>query len=98
MILFVLAISLLFLFLFCVVNIIFVLNKDKILNKFDNKYIKYYIKYQLFLANLSLIYAPILIFAGLLVLIHGFYFLITHQIPYDSLDIDLHKYISSKNK
>ena len=75
----------------------FVLNKDKILNKFDNKFIKLYIKYQSFLAKLSLIYVPIIIIIGLFTLAHGFYFLITHQIPYYCLDIDLHTYISTSN-
>ena len=76
----------------------FVLNKDKILNKFDNKFIKLYIKYQSFLAKLSLIYLPVFILVGLLILCHGFYFLIKYQIPYESLNIDLHTFVSSKYK
>lgn len=95
-ILFVLVISLIFLFLFYIINNIIILNKDKILSRFENKYIKYYLKYQSFLVHLSLIYLPILIVIGLLVLTHGLYFLITHQIPYESLGVDLHSYVSSK--
>ena len=95
-ILFVLVISIIFLYLFLIINITLILNKDRILNKFNNKYIKYYIKYQTFLAKLSLIYVPILMLSGLLVLTHGLYFLITHQIPYESLNMDLHFYTSSK--
>ena len=64
------------LFIFYIINNLFILNKDKILNKFDNKFIKLYIKYQSFLAKLSLIYLPIFILVGLLILCHGFYFLI----------------------
>ena len=97
-ILFVLVISLILLFIFYIINNLFLLNKDKIINKFDNKFIKLYIKYQLFLAKLSLIYLPIFILVGLLILCHGFYFLIKYQIPYESLNIDLHTYISSKSK
>ena len=97
-ILFILVISLILLFLFYIINNMFVLNKDKILNKFDNKFIKLYIKYQSFLAKLSLIYLPVFILVGLLILCHGFYFLIKYQIPYESLNIDLHTFVSSKYK
>jgi hypothetical protein len=96
MILFVLVLSLIFLFIFYIINNIIILNKDKILSKFENKYIKIYIKYQTFLAKLSLIYVPIFILLGLIVLAHGLHFTITHQIPYDSLGIELHTYVSSK--
>ena len=95
-ILFILVISLILLFLFYLFNNIIVLNRDKILSKFNNKYILYFIKYQLLLAKFSTIYAPILIIIGLLVLSHGLYFLIVNQIPYEYLDIDLHTYVSSK--
>ena len=98
MILFVLVISLILLFIFFLVNNIFYLNKDKILNKFENKFVKLYVKYQSFLAQLSLIYLPMLIIIGLFVLAHGLYFLITHQIPFDCLDIDLHSFVTSKKK
>ena len=95
-ILFVLVISLLFLFIFYLVNVIILLNKDKILSRFNNKYITFYIKYQLFLAKIATIYAPILILIGLITLCHGLYFLIKYQIPYGSLNIDLHTFIPSK--
>ena len=49
-ILFVLVISLIFLFLFYIINNLIILNKNKILSKFNNKYVKFYLKYQLFLA------------------------------------------------
>jgi hypothetical protein len=91
---FILVISLIFLFIFYIINNIFILKKDQILNKFINKYIKFYIQYHSFFAKLSLIYLPILILIGLLILTHGFYFLMIHKIPYDSLDIDLHTDVS----
>ena len=96
--LFILVISLISLFIFYIINIIFLFNKDKILNKYNNKYIKFYIKYQSFLAKLSLIYLPLIILFGLILLSHGLFFLITHQIPYESLNINLHTYISFYNK
>ena len=67
-------IGLTLLFIFYIINILFILNKDKILNKFDSKFIKLYIKYQSFLAKLSLIYLTTLNLAGQLVLCHGFDF------------------------
>jgi len=91
---FILVISLIFLFIFYIINNIFILKKDQILNKFIKKYIKFYIQSHSFFAKLSLIYLPILILIGLLILTHGFYFLMIHQIPYDSLYIDLHTDVS----
>ena len=96
-ILFVLVISLILLFIFYIVNIIFIFNKDRLLNKVNNKVIRFYLKYQTILAKFSLFYLPVIILFELILLAHGFYFLITHQIPYDTLGIDLHIYISSKN-
>jgi hypothetical protein len=95
-ILFILLISIIILILFYFINIIFLFNKEKIINRFNNKIITFYIKYQSFLAKLALIYLPIFILLGLLVLFHGLYFLITHQIPYEQLGVDLHTYITFK--
>jgi hypothetical protein len=94
-VLLIMCISTILLFIVFIFNIIFLLNKDKIIKKFDNKFITFYIKYQAFFSRLSLIYIPILIFTGLLSLCHGLHWLTTHQIPYESLDIDLHQFISS---
>ena len=95
MLLLILVLSIISLFLFYIINVIFILNKDKIINRFNNKYIKLYLKYQAFLAKISLIYAPLLILFGLFVLAHGLTFLFTHQIPYMDLGIDLHTYVSN---
>ena len=43
-ILLVLVFSLILLFIFFIINNIFILNKDKIINRFDNKFIKFYLK------------------------------------------------------
>jgi hypothetical protein len=95
-ILFVLLISIILLFIFFVANIYFLLYKDKLINKVDNKIFTFYIKYQSFFAKFSLIYLPIIIIFALLVLGHGLYFLITHQIPFEVLGIDLHTFIGKK--
>lgn len=79
------------------INLLFLLNKDKINKYFNNKYFSYYIKYQAFLAKLTLLYLPIFIALGLFTICHGLLWLITHQIPYNALDIDLHQFIPSKD-
>lgn len=96
-ILFILCISIILLFIFFIFNLIFLLNKDKIIKKFNNKLIIFYIKYQVFLSWITLFFIPILIFISLLTLCHGLHWLITNQIPYENLEIDLHKFISSSN-
>lgn len=35
---------------------------------------------------------------GLSILAHGFYFLITHPLPVESLNVDLHTYLDSNSK
>jgi hypothetical protein len=94
-ILLILSISIVFLFIVFIFNVIFLLNKDRIIKKFDNKFISLYVNYQSFFSKITLFYVPILIFIGLFTLCHGLHWLITNQIPYHSLDIDLHKYVSS---
>ena len=94
-ILFIMCISIVLLFIFFIINIIFILNIDKIKNRFDNKIIRLYINYQAFFSRISLIYAPIFILFSLITLSHGLHWLITHQIPYNSLGTDLHQYIST---
>jgi len=92
-ILFILCISIILLFIFFIFNLIFLLNKDKIIKKFDNKFFTFYIKYQAFLSKITLFYIPIFILTGLFTLWHGLYWLVTNQIPYEKLDIDLHIFI-----
>ncbi len=54
--------------------------------------------------NISLCYPGLLyyiylflgLFIGLFTLSHGLHWLVTHQIPYDCLEVDLHKYISNE--
>ena len=96
-ILFILCISIVLLFIVFIFNLIFLLNKDKIINKFNNKIISFYVKYHAFLSKITLFYIPIFIFIGLFTLCHGLHWLITNQIPYESLDVDLHKFISTRS-
>lgn len=91
--LFIVVISLtILMILFTVINI-FLQNKEFILNRFDNKLIKFYIKYQILLGKISIITLPILILFGLLELAFGLHYLITHPIPFDELPVDLHTFI-----
>ncbi len=78
-------------------NIVIILNKDKIINRFNNRYIVWYIKYQVILSKITLFYFPLLLLTGLFTLCHGHYWLITHQIPYFDIDTDLHQYVSSSS-
>jgi hypothetical protein len=94
-ILFILCISIILLIIVFIFNLIFLLNRDKIIKKFDNKFITFYVSYQAFFSWITLFVIPIFIFTGLFTLCHGLHWLITNQIPYESLDIDLHKFISS---
>ena len=94
LILFIMCISIILLFIFFIFNLIFLLNKDKIIKKFDNKFITFYIKYQAFLSKITLFYIPILISIGLFTLCKGLYWLVVNQIPYEYLGIDLHKFIA----
>ena len=68
-------------------------NREFLINKFNNKFIRFYFKYQLFLAKISMIILPIIILFGLIEMFVGVYFLLTHPIPYEKLDIDLHTFI-----
>jgi hypothetical protein len=73
-------------------------NKEFITKKFSNKFVLFYIKYQFLLAKISTILLPFFIMFGLIELLIGLYFLITHPVPYDQLGIDLHTYITSNTK
>lgn len=81
-----------------IVNNLLFFNKNLIINKLgkNNKFIQFYLKYQVFCIRLSLFYLPVFMFIGFFTLVHGLYFLITHQIPYESLDIDLHVFVRSR--
>lgn len=82
------------LFIIYFINVLLYINKDYILNTFDNKYIKFYIKYQAFLIKISLIVFPIFILISLFTLIHGIIYLLSHTIPYEQLGVDLHVLVS----
>lgn len=71
-------------------------NREFITKRFDNRFIRLYIKYQLFLSQISLFVLPAFIFLGLIELFVGLYFLITHPIPFELLPVDLHTYLKTK--
>lgn len=90
-------ISLILLIIAYIFNNLLIYNKDYIINRFgkNNKFVKLYLNYQVFCIKASLYYLPIFMFIGFYVLIHGLHFLITHQIPLDSLGLDLHILVKS---
>jgi hypothetical protein len=92
---FILAISVSLLLILHLFLNVFVLNKERITKQFQNKIILFYVKYQSILAYISLFVLPILMLFGLFSIALASYHLITHPIPYENLDIDLHQYINS---
>ena len=91
--LFIIVISLIILLTIFFFIQIMVNNKEFLLNKFKNKFILFFIKYQLILGKISSVVLPLLIMFGLLELLIGLYFIITHPIPYEKLGTDLHIFI-----
>jgi hypothetical protein len=95
--LFIVVLSLVILFTLYLFIQVLLHNKEFILKRFNNnnKLIRFYIKYQLFLVKITSIVFPILIMFGLIELLVGTYYIITHPIPYDKLPIDLHIFIKN---
>jgi hypothetical protein len=85
------------LFLVFILNLIIYLNKDKIITLFPkNKFFHFILSIETILIKWTLILIPFFIFMGLFTLINAHIWLMTHPIPYDSLGIDLHQFISKK--
>lgn len=95
-ILFLTSIFIVFLFIVLLLNLIFLLNKDRILKRFNNKFFNIYFNYQELVSKIALFYLPIFILLGLYTLTHGLHWLLANQIPYDVLGIDLNQFISGK--
>lgn len=53
------------LFILFIFNLIFVFNKDRILNKFKSKYVRWFIEYEIFVSRITLVVFPLLILLGL---------------------------------
>lgn len=87
------------LFIIFILNIIIFINKESIINKVSkftkNRFVNIYLKYQFILINLSLKITPFFILLGLFTITHGLFWMLSHQIPLETLDIDLHQYVSS---
>ena len=81
--------------LFCILFIIQLMynNKEFIVKRFNNRFILFYIKYQIILARISLFIFSLVILFGLIELFVGLYYLITQPVPYEDLGIDLHTYV-----
>nr|YP_009504993.1 hypothetical protein [Lyophyllum shimeji]AWW14112.1 hypothetical protein [Lyophyllum shimeji] len=84
--------SIILLTIFIFINIL-LHNKNFILKRFNNKFILFYIKYQLILAKFSIIILPMFILLGLFNIALGLYFLITQAIPFEEIPIDLHTFV-----
>ena len=82
---------LLIIILFFIMNKIFILNIDKIKNRFK------YFNFQIAICKITLVYVSILYFIGLFTIYHGLHWLIVNQISYENLDVDLHTLKSSKS-
>ncbi len=54
-----------------IINLIFLLNKDKIIKVFYNKIWTLYLNYQAFVAKITIFYLPIFIALGLFTICHG---------------------------
>ena len=74
------------------------MNKEYFIAKFSNKnrFIKFYLKYQIILANITLYLLPILIIFGIIELIYILNYLISHPLPIDKIGIDPHVFIGPK--
>ena len=73
-------------------------NKEFLTKRFNNRFIRFYINYQIILTKISLFVLPAFIFLGLIELFVGLYFIITHPIPYELLPIDLHTYLNKPSQ
>lgn len=96
--LFIISISVLILFILYVAVNIFVLNKHIIAEKIKDKniLIQFYFKYQTILGNISFYLLPLLIICGILEISYILYYLITHPLPIENLNIDIHTYVKKK--
>ena len=96
--LFIISVSLLLLFLLYIFIVFFLLNKEYFIAKFSNKnrFINFYLKYQIILANITLYLLPILIIFGIIEIIYILNYLISHPLPIDKIGIDPHVFIGNK--
>lgn len=91
------AVSLFLLIIAYIINNLLLLNKDFIVKHLGkNKIIIFYLKYQVISIKISLFVLPLFILLGLITLIQSSYYIITHPIPYELLDVNLHMYIDKK--
>ena len=65
-------------------------------NHNKNRFINFYLKYQIFLANITLYLLPILIIFGIIEIIYILNYLISHPLPIDQIGIDPHVFIGNK--
>ena len=95
-IIFISVLAIFYLFLAFLFNLFILLNKNKILNFFTNKYILLVVKYEIALSKIVVYVAPILILVILINILIVSFWMVSNPIPYEDLGIDLHQYIKSK--
>lgn len=96
-IIFITSIGLLLLVIAYIINNLLLLNKDYIVKYFSkNKLIQFYLKYQVLSVKFSLFILPFFIFLGLFTVVQSSYYMITHPVPYELLDVNLHLFVKSK--
>ena len=72
-------------------------NKDLIIKHLGkNKLVLFYLKYQVISIKISLFVFPFFILLGIITLIQSSFYMLTHPIPYEVLDVNLHVYVDSK--
>lgn len=96
MLILIVSISILLLIVVFLIISFFLKKKDYLMNKFDNKYIKMYLRYQFLIAKASYYIIPILIGIGLLDNIVMLYYMLTHPIPYHVIPVSLHIYVKGE--
>lgn len=95
-VIFISVLAIFYLFLSFLFNLLILLNKDKILNLFTNKYILLLVKYEIILSRLVVYVAPILILLVLINILVVSFWMVSNPIPYADIGINLHQYIRSK--
>lgn len=93
MLIFIVSISILLLIIVFLFISFFLKNKEYLMNKFDNKYIKLYLSYQFVIAKVSYYIIPIFIVIGLIDIVVMLYYMLSHPIPYHVIPVNLHIYV-----
>ena len=95
MLIFIISISILLLIVALFFISFFLKNKEYLMNKFENKYIQMYLRYQFLIAKVSYYIIPVFIIIGLIDIVVVLYYMLSHPIPYHVIPVNLHIYVKS---